>query len=307
MRTKKKKINCKTKVSQALALINQNESFVSNISTKILHNQANFTWSRMQSLLLENEVGREEGIKLTSIVIATVKKLFNEISNDIIYFSVKFQNHYNIIDNNFVNNYKSYANKSKVKPLTEDVEFRTYIHNMSMFKLFETILDSYSKENDALVLQMLDLIAFSHLIMKISSADFRFYNMELIKFFQKYNLFKDTDTKNVVICLNFVTNYICNVMDSKSGHCKLIEELTNVEISENSIARSNFRMYKKWKELVEFVRSEIKKELDSLLDCLPKDITVDEVTTDRTNDAIIECFQEKKIKSLEFICSRHKK
>lgn len=251
----------------------------------------------MQSMFLENEIGKEENTKLTHELILTVRKVLLEVSKDLLYFSVKFQQGYTNSDSSYQGNYSLYANNSKIKPQTQDLEFRTYIHAMSTFKLLEILLEAYCIADDAKALEILDLISFSHLLMKVPSAEFRFHNMEMIKFLQKYNVINEKNMKDVVICFNFVTNYICNFLDTRSSHCKLIEELTDVNFENKTCARRNFRKFKKWKYLVGEVRESIKGDVDSLIDCLPNDLEEGEVSTGRTNDALVQCFSVQSEKS----------
>lgn len=276
--------------------VTQKESIISHIMHRKLSakkSSSSFKWSRMQSMFLEPIVDIEANAKLSFTMLKRVKNVFDLVEADLVYYGVKFQNTMVIMDKSYVKHFNKSSKLSTLKCPVGDLDFKMYLHNMSMFKLHQMIIELFLVGGHGKVMEIFEMLALSHLLIKVTESDFRLHSMAMIKFFQRFKMMTDTETKYVVEYFNIITKFICEFMDKRSSHNNLIDEMTNEDANSKSTARDNYRTLKKWTKVVQDLRMSIDDDVSILLDCLPSTSESYDVATDIVNKILQNCFAQK--------------
>lgn len=129
-----------------------------------------FQWSVMDNMILEYKSNIQEK-KLTQQDFVSAEKAFSIMENDIAYNCKKIYDRFIRVDSKYFCKFEEHANFSKIPPQSSDISVRSLTHIICIIQMHKKILNAFQFEQDAF--KYLDMIALSHSLMHVSSAEFR--------------------------------------------------------------------------------------------------------------------------------------
>lgn len=259
-----------------------------------------FSWNRVQTMVLEHVVPEESRCTLNNKgMLRAVKKVFDKVNEDLIYYGLRIQNTFVDMDASYVPNFRECSSFSHMKSLTDDEEFKMYLHNIAILKMHQMFIELLIAGETSRVMEIIEMLALSHVLLTVNEFHFRFHSMTMIKFLQKFNLMTAEETTYVIEYMNLMTKKICEFVQSRGNHRNLIDEMTMEEVNMKTTARENYRTLKKWQKLVGDLRNSIEEEINLLLDCQPKNYEAFDVADEAINKILHDCFTRTSKKDYE--------
>lgn len=223
-----------------------------------------FSWNKMANAFFEYQtIYNIKGDELCGDTIKLVQRLFDKLLLEENKYAECIYDSMLKLDKTYAERFFSLSQLPKIRPREHMTR-----HVKKICELHRLLLTAFADDRTK-AMQILDLLALSHVLMNITITEFRLFDLALGKFFYRMEMVDDTNVHHIVGYMSTVTTHIERLLRRHSLENRkremLLMDNPDYLVDVNSISRENYRELKKWNQVQVIIRKAINEREDEQL------------------------------------------